>query len=133
MGFMKLVFEADPLKFEREDGGTIRIGCAFPVDEDQNDSGLHLRIQSWDESGTHPEASLLEGRSVQVTVEASAPAKRPTVRILGDLIVQGVVYRRCSLCKGLKPLDDFGLRLMLGCGVDGADLITNQSRCRSCR
>lgn len=60
-------------------------------------------------------------------------AVRDTVRIRGDKIVDGIVYRRCTACRKLKPLDDFGIRRMAGCGKDGADLLTNQAQCRSCR
>jgi hypothetical protein len=63
----------------------------------------------------------------------SAKLERDTVRILGTVIKRGIVYRQCPKCKRLLPLDKFGLRRMKGRGVNGADLITNQSRCRDCR
>jgi hypothetical protein len=60
-------------------------------------------------------------------------AARDTVRIRGDRIVKGIVHRRCTGCQKLKPLDDFGIRRMAGQGKNGADLLTNQAQCRSCR
>jgi len=58
---------------------------------------------------------------------------RDTVRIRADKIINGIVYRRCTACFKLKPLDDFGIRRMAGRGKDGADLLTNQAQCRACR
>jgi len=58
---------------------------------------------------------------------------RDEIRIRGDEIIDGVVYRRCPECGELKPLDEFGLRRMAGYGHNGGDRITNQSWCRDCR
>jgi hypothetical protein len=58
---------------------------------------------------------------------------RDELRINADTIVDGKVHRTCPNCGESKPLDEFGLRKMAGSGKDGADLVTNQSWCRSCR
>lgn len=58
---------------------------------------------------------------------------RDKVRIRGDKIIDGIVYRRCPKCGRMLPLDDFGIRRMALQGGDGADLLTNQSQCRDCR
>ena len=55
------------------------------------------------------------------------------VRILASEVINGEAHRKCPKCGETKPLDDFGLRRMTGRGVDGGDLVTNQSWCRECR
>ena len=61
------------------------------------------------------------------------PKSRPSLRILADKILDGVVHRQCPKCQEHKPLDAFGLRRMAGRGEDGGTLVTNQSWCRACR
>lgn len=52
------------------------------------------------------------------------------VRIVADQLVNGEVHRTCPKCQATKPLDEFGLRRVVG---SKGPLTTNQSWCRICR
>jgi len=57
--------------FKSEDGGKALIATVYdevPARTDQ-DTGMFVRIQSWDETGQHAEARQIEGKRVRITIE----------------------------------------------------------------
>lgn len=61
----------DKVKFEKEDGGMALIATLINehvLDED-DDKGVFVRFQSWDEDKDHEEALQFEGKRVRVTIE----------------------------------------------------------------
>jgi hypothetical protein len=65
----KFVFE-DKCDFIREDSGAALISYVGQVGKEAgDDEGLFIKIQSWDESLKHTDASTLAGKQVRVTVE----------------------------------------------------------------
>ena len=65
----KKVIEDSAVTFDKEDGGQALI-CYFG-DYDDTDSGMFVRLQSWDERNKngHPEADRLKGKRVRITIE----------------------------------------------------------------
>jgi hypothetical protein len=61
--------ENEPLSFKTEDSGAAMIADTNGVNYDNEDSGLFVRIQSWDESLKHPLTKSLEGKKVKITIE----------------------------------------------------------------
>jgi hypothetical protein len=57
------------LSFDVEDSGCAIIGHLLNLDEsDEPDSGMFVRVQSWDESLHHTEIRKLAGKYVEVTM-----------------------------------------------------------------
>ena len=64
------------VELNKEDGGAALISYPISTDEKQ-DSGLYVRICSWDEDfwngeskiPNHPEAESLRGKKVRITIE----------------------------------------------------------------
>lgn len=61
---MKLILEDTITVESREDGG-----AALIARFDDKDTGMFVRVQSWDETGEHAEFKKFEGKRVRVTVE----------------------------------------------------------------
>lgn len=54
-------------EIEIEDGGQAKIfSCCG---EDDQDSGMFVKIQSWSEDGQHPEFDSFIGKKVRITIE----------------------------------------------------------------
>lgn len=62
--------EIKPDEIETEDGGQAKIITVAPLKPDYDDeSGMFVRIQSWDESTKHEQFSRFVGRKVLITIE----------------------------------------------------------------
>jgi hypothetical protein len=60
------------LKVERvEDGGCALIGESFPINTAHSDdeNGMFLTIQSWDEDSTHVDFNLIKDKKIKITIE----------------------------------------------------------------
>ncbi len=53
---------------DEEDGGRAQIYNVFDPNDDDDD-GMFIRIQTWADSGKHPEMDKLVGKRIRVTVE----------------------------------------------------------------
>lgn len=54
-----------------EDGGQAKICQSFPIttlDSDE-DNGMFITLQSWDEDTVHTDLNLLVGKKVKITIE----------------------------------------------------------------
>lgn len=69
----KMIFESPELiTFVSEDSGrALIVDCGEPekVDEADKDSGMWVRIGSWDDLRIHSDIRSLEGKRVRVTLE----------------------------------------------------------------
>lgn len=68
---MKYIVEG-ALKVERiEDGGYALIGESFPINTEHSDdeNGMFLTIQSWDEYTKHIDFNLIKDKKIKITIE----------------------------------------------------------------
>jgi hypothetical protein len=56
-----------PAEVITEDGGCAKI--VNVVDEPDEEKGIFIRLQSWDESKEHKDFHQLEGKKVRITIE----------------------------------------------------------------
>ena len=67
MKVFEVIEYVDPKFVESEDGGAARI---YTISDDpEAESGMFLRIQSWDENKEHTDINNLIGKRIRVTVE----------------------------------------------------------------
>lgn len=59
----------DALKVHEEDGGCALIFEGDESGETLGDGCFFVRLQSWDDNGTHPLMNSLKGKKIKVTVE----------------------------------------------------------------
>lgn len=70
---MKFIGERILNVYDEEDSGQARI-AHFELDEEpppytNEDNGLYVRLQSWDDSKAHLDWESLRGRRVRITIE----------------------------------------------------------------
>jgi len=57
----------DPIEVRKEDGGQALI---FEMSEDmESESGIYIKIVSWDEEKNHTEFNSFIGRKIKITIE----------------------------------------------------------------
>jgi len=71
---MKFVFVfedefEDGVSFDKEDGGRALIAHFEQKDCEEEEAGLFVRLQSYDETKIHKDAQALVGKRVRITVE----------------------------------------------------------------
>jgi len=54
-----------------EDGGAAVIAESFPIETGNSDeeNGLFVKLQSWDEDTVHADFNLIRGKKVRITIE----------------------------------------------------------------
>ncbi len=68
----KIIFQTEgTLEVSKEDGDCAMIAENLPIDTENSDddTGMFVKIQSWDESGKHTDMEKLVGKKVRVTIE----------------------------------------------------------------
>ena len=59
----------DKVEFKKEDGGMALIATLVNESDQDNDKGVFVRLQSWDEDKEHEVARSFEGKKVRVIIE----------------------------------------------------------------
>lgn len=66
---MRAVYTTKVAKVKSEDSGKALIAELYPVIESATDNCMFVRLQSWDETGTHAQLNFLVNKRIKITVE----------------------------------------------------------------
>ena len=74
MNTEKITIEVDLPYCKTEDGGSALIGELYPINDEDEESGMFVRLQSWEDNpdlpGAHKQLQSLVGQRLRITIES---------------------------------------------------------------